>query len=85
MSDNTEQNRKEPSEPERYKFYNSYISSCTLYFLDGTRYTFLHRYLSDKLYEIRSSKEEQKLLTNSEMCDWVKRLIEIYESTEDDE
>ncbi len=84
MSD-TEQKQKAPREPERYKFSNSYISSCALYLLDGTRYTFLHRYLSDKLHEIRSSEEEQELLTFSEMCDWVKRLIEIYESTEDDE
>lgn len=84
MSD-TEQKQKEPGKPERYKFSNGYISSCALYLLDGVRYTFLHSYLDNKINELRSPEEEQKLLTFSEMCDWVKRLIEIYESPEDNE
>lgn len=82
MSKSTEQTRDQPREPERRKFANSYISFCALYLLDGKQYTFLHKYLIDKIQEIRSPEEEEKMLTYGEMCDWVKKLIEIYETTE---
>ena len=83
MSKITEQTRDQPRKPERRKFANSYISFCALYLLGGKQYTFLHKYLIDKIQEIRSPEEENKLLTYSEMCDWVKRLIEMYENTEE--
>ena len=83
MSTNTEQTRDQPREHERRKFANSYISFCALYLLDGKQYTFLHKYLIDKIQEIRSPEEEEKMLTYSEMCDWVKRLIETYENDEE--
>ena len=85
MSKTTKQTRDQLQKPERQKFANSYIPFCALYLLDGTQYTFLHKYLIDKIQEIRSPEEEDKMLTYSEMCDWVKRLIEIYESTEETE
>ena len=85
MSKTTKQTRDQLQKPERQKFANSYISFCALYLLDGTQYTLLHKYLIDKIQEIRSPEEEDKMLTYSEMCDWVKRLIEIYESTEETE
>lgn len=63
MSKTTKQTRDQLQKPERQKFANSYISFCALYLLDGTQYTFLHKYLIDKIQEIRSPEEEDKMLT----------------------
>lgn len=69
--------------PQKQYFSNDYISSCALYLIDGKQYTSAHLFLNEKIKEIRSHDDEQIPLTYHEMCDWVKRLIEIYETTED--
>lgn len=69
--------------PHNQCFSNEYISLCTLYLIDGNQYTLVHLSLKEKIKAIRNPDDEQLQLIHSEMCAWIKRLIKIYETAED--
>lgn len=67
-------------EKQTYVFSNDYLVYCAMYILEIRPGTGAHFFLNEKIQEIRSDEDKQKPMTCAESCDWIKKLVDIYES-----
>lgn len=66
-------------EPKRQCFSNDYLVHCALYLIDGKPNTGAHYFFIRILNEMRHPEAEAAQITYCELCDWLRRLLEVYE------